>query len=62
VAIRPGLGARLVCRAGTFLVTQEGDPTDHVLEAGDRFEGTSPELVVAWALREGVLVLESEAG
>jgi hypothetical protein len=59
VAIHPGLGARLACRSGTFVVTQEGDPLDHLLEAGDRLEASSKGLVVAWALRQGVLVLEN---
>ncbi len=48
-------GLALTCRAGTFLVTQEGDPMDHVLEAGDRFRTTSRGRVAAWALRAGTL-------
>jgi hypothetical protein len=49
------MGLALTCRAGTFLVTQEGDPVDHVLEAGDRFRSTSRGRVAAWALRAGTL-------
>jgi hypothetical protein len=56
-AFRPGPGGlALTCRHGTFLVTQAGDPEDHVLEAGGTFATGSPGLVVAWALRAGVLV------
>ncbi len=55
-AFRPGsMGLALTCRAGTFLVTQEGDPVDHVLEAGDSFRTTSRGRVAAWALRPGTL-------
>jgi hypothetical protein len=51
IAFRPGsMGLALTCRAGTFLVTQEGDPVDHVLEAGDSFRTSSCGRVAAWAL------------
>lgn len=60
---RPGPdGLVLTCRTGTFLVTQEGDPEDHVLEAGGSFRTRNPGLVVAWALRAGVLVALGAAG
>ncbi len=59
-ALRPGPGGLVVtCRDGTFLVTQEGDPEDHVLEAGGSFRAGGPGLVVAWALRAGVLVVRA---
>jgi len=55
-AFRPGsTGLTLTCRAGTFLVTQAGDPVDHVLEAGDSFRTISRGRVAAWALRSGTL-------
>jgi hypothetical protein len=55
-AFRPGsMGLALTCRAGTFLVTQEGDPVDHVLEAGDSFRTSSRGRVAAWALCPGAL-------
>jgi hypothetical protein len=55
-AFRPRwAGLTLTCRAGTFVVTQEKDAVDHVLEAGDRFRTTSRGRVAAWALRAGAL-------
>lgn len=37
---------------GTVLVTQEGDPKDHVLAKGDILVLPARRLVVAWALTE----------
>ncbi len=55
-AFRPGSSClTLTCRAGTFLVTQEGDQADHVLETGDSFRTTSRGRVATWALRPGKL-------
>jgi len=55
-SFRPGAtGLALTCRAGTFLVTQEHDPVDHVLEPGDSFRTTSRGRVAAWALGPGTL-------
>ncbi len=57
LAFRPGRGGlSLTCESGLFLVTQEGDPDDHVLEAGDTFRTVAPGRVVAWAFESGVLV------
>lgn len=57
LAFRPGRGGlTLTCESGVFLVTQEGDPDDHVLEAGDTFGTVAPGRVVAWAFESGVLV------
>lgn len=57
VAFRPGrAGLDLRCQSGLFLVTQEGDPDDHVLAAGDSFRTASRGRVVAWAFEAGVLV------
>ncbi len=49
-------GLTLSCQSGVFLVTQEGDPDDHVLGSGDTFRTASPGRVVAWAFQAGVLV------
>jgi hypothetical protein len=49
-------GLALACESGVFLVTQEGDPDDHVLEAGDTFRTAAPGRVVAWAFQAGVLI------
>jgi hypothetical protein len=57
LALRPGRGGLvLACESGEFVVTQEGDPDDHVVEQGGRFRTRSRGLVVAWALCPGVLV------
>lgn len=55
-SFRPG-SAGLVLEAlrGTFLVTEEGDPADHVLGRGDVFRATSRGRVAAWALEAGAL-------
>ncbi len=55
-SLSPGrTGLRLTCRTGSFLVTQEHDPLDHPLEAGESFETARRGKVVAWALRPGAL-------
>jgi len=58
LALRPGArGLALRGLAGTLLVTQEGDPQDHVLGPGDgrRFAGRGR--VVVWALEAGAVEL-----
>jgi hypothetical protein len=53
---RPGRrGLFLRSIDGTFLVTQEGDPADHVLEGAGEFRTGSRGLVVAWALSPGTI-------
>lgn len=37
---RPGPGLEVSCTAGLLLVTQEGDPADHVLGPGERIRFT----------------------
>ena len=60
VALRPGArGLSLRGQRGTFLVTQEGDPLDHVLEPGGELRTTRRGLVVIWALSDGVIAVGS---
>jgi hypothetical protein len=40
---------------GTVLVTQEGDPDDHVLERGDELELFRSGCAVAWAFTDAAL-------
>ena len=48
-------GCVVACSRGIVLVTLEGDPKDHVLEAGDTFRVPKAGRLVAMALRDGVL-------
>ena len=52
-----GEGAVLRVRSGSVLVTQEGDPEDHVLGAGEEFRASGRGLAVAWALRASDVVV-----
>ncbi|BDG10559.1 DUF2917 domain-containing protein [Anaeromyxobacter paludicola] len=54
--LQPGAGARVRCESGELLVTQAGDPRDHVLQAGQEVRLRSRGLVVAWALADSVLI------
>jgi hypothetical protein len=63
--IRLPLGRRpLVARLerGSVIVTQTGDPEDHVLGAGEEVRLARHGLTVAWALEPSVLVLEDSGG
>jgi hypothetical protein len=52
----PGRGGLvLTSRAGTFLVTQERDPEDHVLEPGGEVRTAGRGVVVVWALSDGAI-------
>lgn len=56
VRLQPRAGAlRLRAEHGTFLVTQEGDPEDHVLRDRDELRTGRRGLVVVWALSDGAL-------
>ncbi|HEY6107144.1 MAG TPA: DUF2917 domain-containing protein [Anaeromyxobacteraceae bacterium] len=57
--LRPGgRGLAVTCRSGTLLVTQEGDPLDHVLRPGDAFRAAPRGLVVVWALSDGAVAVQ----
>lgn len=57
--LRPGgRGLAVRCRSGMLLVTQEGDPLDHVLRPGDAFESAPRGLVVVWALSDAAVAVE----
>lgn len=51
-------GLRLRAERGTFLVTQEGDPEDHVLSPAQELRTTRRGLVVVWALSDGAVEVE----
>jgi hypothetical protein len=54
--LRPGRGGLAVrCRAGTLLVTQAGDPLDHVLSPGEEVTLGPRGLVVVWALSDAAI-------
>ncbi len=56
LGLRPRRGGLvLTCRSGEFLVTQAGDPADHVIAAGEAFRTTARGKVVVWAFQPGVL-------
>jgi hypothetical protein len=56
--LRPGRGLAVTCRSGTLVVTQAGDPLDHVLRPGDAFLAAPRGLVVVWALSPGAVAVE----
>jgi hypothetical protein len=51
----PGDAAVVRVERGTVLVTQEGDPDDHVLEPGDELELSCAGRAVAWAFTDAAL-------
>lgn len=62
VRFHPGRkGLALRASGGTFLVTQEGDLADHVLESDAEFRTRRRGLVVAWALADGALGVREAA-
>ncbi|HEY7724486.1 MAG TPA: hypothetical protein VH880_04080 [Anaeromyxobacteraceae bacterium] len=63
VRLLPGRkGLALRAGRGTFLVTQERDPEDHVLEPSRVYRARRRGLVVVWALSDGELDVEPDAG
>lgn len=55
----PGLALRVT--AGCVLVTREGDPEDHVLEAGGALALDGRGLAVAWALAPATVTVAALA-
>ena len=51
-------GLALACGEGSVWLTQEGDPEDHVVRAGERFQVAGPGRVVVQALRPARVSLE----
>lgn len=51
-------GLRLRAERGTFLVTQEGDPEDHVLRGSGELRTGRRGLVVVWALSDGTFEVD----
>ena len=45
-------GCEITCERGVVLVTQEGDPDDHVLETGETLQVSKSGRVAAMALRD----------
>ena len=59
VRLQPRAGAlRLRAGRGTFVVTQEGDPQDHVLRGTEELRTGRRGLVVVWALSDGALEVD----
>lgn len=54
-------GLVLASREGTFLVTQERDPQDHVLEPAAEFRTADRGVVVVWALSDGAIAVSHAA-
>jgi hypothetical protein len=62
VSLAPrGRALTLSARGGTVLVTQAGDPHDHVLAAGETVRLAARGLVVVWALTEAAVSVERRA-
>ena len=54
---RGGKGARVQVLRGAVLVTQAGDPEDHVLRTGELLTLPPGGLVVAWALEPSTVAV-----
>ncbi len=50
-------GVKVAVEEGCLLVTREGDPEDHVVQAGGEVVVDGPGLAVAWALEPSRAVL-----
>jgi DUF2917 family protein len=50
-----GTGAVIVCQSGTFWITQEDDPQDYILQAGDEFVISKKGSVVLQVLSNGFI-------
>lgn len=47
------------CQAGVYWITQEGDPQDHLLEAGEKLIIDRAGLVVVQGITDGAIYLET---
>jgi hypothetical protein len=56
--VRLPRGGAVRVEVGQVVVTREGDPIDHVLEAGDTLELAARGRAVAWALAASRIMLE----
>ena len=50
ITLDDAAGVRIHARAGTVWVTEEGDPTDHIVDAGNAFIIESPGRTLVQAL------------
>jgi hypothetical protein len=57
IAIRGGIGTRVVCHAGTFWVTQEGRNKDDILKAGEELVIQSCGHTIVTSLSDGEITL-----
>lgn len=55
VMVRDGLGHSIVCDSGSVWVTQEGDPRDIVLGAGEAFTLDRPGTALVLAFEPGAI-------
>ncbi len=55
-------GARVECLSGRVWVTREGDPVDHVLEAGEAFVSRGVGRLAMMALRPSCIRVEKRGG
>jgi hypothetical protein len=62
VGFRPGTKAReVLCQAGLCWVTQEGDPEDHVLRAGETLHLHPRGKVVVFGLEESEVTVQGDS-
>lgn len=52
-------GQSLACRRGCLWVTADGDPRDHVIDAGQRFAPAVAVSVLAYALEDADFAVET---
>ena len=57
LAVRDGVGTRIVCRSGNLWITQEGDVKDAIIGPTDAFTIRKPGLTIVTALQSSSLTL-----
>lgn len=62
VSLDDAQGTRILARAGTVWVTEEGEARDHVVEAGDALVVARPGRTVVQALRPAWISLAAGPG